>query len=181
MATLGKVDYSQVQTTGDLIPAGLYQVIITESGGKPDNPNTCDDGLVASKSGKGRYLPMTFEIIEGDFKGRQLFKNFNLENVNETAVRIAQAEIKELLQAIGWDFVNRPCGPEDTSEIHMIPFTVKVIVKNNQQTGDDNNEIKKFSPRQAPGYTAAAGTAPAAKTAAPSQAPWQRNATGAAK
>lgn len=171
MATLGQINYNEVSGSNDLIPAGLYQAIIIESGGKPDNPQTCEDGLVQSKSGKGRYLPMTFEIIEGDCKGRQLFKNFNLENVNETAVRIAQAEIKELLQALNWDLAAKPCGPSDTSELHMLPLTIKVAVRQDRQSGDDRNEIKKFMVRQS--AAAIAATAPGA-TVAPGRAPWQK-------
>ena len=179
MANLGNVNYSQVTGNNDLIPAGTYQVIIVESGGKPENPNTCSDGLVSSKSGKGRYLPMTFEIIEGDHKGRQLYKNFNLENVNEQAVRIAQAEIKELLQAIGWDLAGRPCGPDDTSELHMIPFTAQVVIKADKNTGDENNEIKRFRPRQALGMCSASGKSTSASTPVTGavQAPWKRNGT----
>ena len=183
MALLGNINYEEVHTSSELIPAGMYQAIVVESGGKSDNPQTCEDGLVASKSGKGRYLPMTFEIIDGEYKGRQLFKNFNLENQNEQAVAIARGEIKELLQAIGWDFTGKPQGPEDTSEIHMIPLTLQVVIKTNKQTEEPQNEIKHFKPRQSPGYpqpaAPAAGCA-AAKPAAPVQPPWAKTAPAAA-
>lgn len=174
-----KVDFNNVHSTSELIPAGMYQAIITASGGDPDDERTGEDGLVSSRSGKGRYLPMTFEIIEGEYKGRQIFKNFNLENSNEQAVKIAQGEIKELLQAVGWDFVTKPCGPDDTSEIHMIPLTLQIIIRVNKNTDDEQNEIKHFKPRQTPGMTTpaapAAGTSAAAQQA-PAVAPWARNA-----
>lgn len=180
MASFGntKVDYNQVHTTSELLPAGMYQAIIIESGGKPDDERTGEDGLVSSKNGRGRYLPMTFEIIDGECKGRQIYKNFNLENQNEQAVRIAQSEIKELLQAIGWDFIAKPCGPEDTSEIHNIPITLQIVVKNNKQTDEPQNEIKHFKPRQSAGFYQQTATAAAAKPAAPATPaapPWQRN------
>ena len=172
-----KVDFNTVHATSELIPAGLYQAIITASGGDPGDERTGEDGLVSSRSGKGRYLPMTFEIIEGEYKGRQIFKNFNLENTNEQAVKIAQGEIKELLQAVGWDFVNKPCGPDDTSEIHMIPLTLQITTRVNKNTDDEQNEIKHFKPRQTPGMTTAAPTGSrAAETQAPAVAPWARNA-----
>ena len=140
-----KVDFNTVHSTSELIPAGMYQAIITASGGDPNDERTGEDGLVSSRSGKGRYLPMTFEIIEGEYKGRQIFKNFNLENSNEQAVKIAQSEIKELLQAVGWDFASKPCGPDDTSEIHMIPLTLQIITRVNKNTDDEQNEIKHFN------------------------------------
>ena len=172
-----KVDFNTVHSTSELIPAGMYQAIITASGGDPNDERTGEDGLVSSRSGKGRYLPMTFEIIEGEYKGRQIFKNFNLENSNEQAVKIAQSEIKELLQAVGWDFASKPCGPDDTSEIHMIPLTLQIITRVNKNTDDEQNEIKHFKPRQTPGTTTAApaGTSAAAPQT-PAVAPWARNA-----
>ena len=180
MASFGnnKVDYSTVHAQGELIPAGMYQAIITSSGGDPNDERTGEDGLVSSRSGKGRYLPMTFEIIEGEYKGRPIFKNFNLENTNEQAVRIAQSEIKELLQAVGWDFAAKPCGPDDTSEIHMIPLTLQVVTRTNKQTDDEQNEIKHFKPRQTAGTPSSANsgartTAPAAQAAPP----WARTVT----
>jgi len=173
-----KVDFNTVHSTSELIPAGMYQAIITASGGDPNDERTGEDGLVSSRSGKGRYLPMTFEIIEGEYKGRQIFKNFNLENSNEQAVKIAQSEIKELLQAVGWDFASKPCGPDDTSEIHMIPLTLQIITRVNKNTDDEQNEIKHFKPRQTPGTTTAAPAAgtSAAAPQAPAVAPWARNA-----
>lgn len=180
MATLGgKVNYNEVSNPNELIPAGFYQAIIISSGGDPAKPETCQDGLVQSKSGKGRYLPMTFEIIEGEHKGRQLFKNFNLENMNETAVRIAQQEVKELLLAVGWDLIAKPTGPDDTSELHMIPITIQVKVSIPKNGDDPQNDVSHFKPRQNGIYQAAPKTA--APAAPPAAAPWMRNNTTAAK
>lgn len=173
-----KIDYSQVHSVTELIPAGIYQAIITSSGGDPSDERTCEDGLVTSRSGKGRYLPMTFEIIEGEFKGRQIYKNFNLENVNEQAVRIAQSEIKELLTAVGWDFAAKPCGPADTSEIHMIPLSIQVAIRTDRNTDDERNEIKRFRPRQTAGSLGGASTPGASVKAAPAASaapPWARS------
>ena len=178
MAKLGNnVDFSAIHTTEELLPAGMYQAIIVASGGDPADERTGEDGRVSSRSGKGRYLPVTFEIIEGEYKGRQLIKNFNLENDNKQAVEIAYKNMKELLTAVGWDFTAKPCGPEDTSEIHMIPLTLQVVTKVNKQTDDEQNEIKHFKPRQSPGMTTAPATG--SKAAAPATsavAPWARNA-----
>jgi hypothetical protein len=180
MATFGaKIDYNTVQATGELIPAGMYQAIIVKSGGDPEDERTGADGLVSSRNGKGRYLPMVFEIIEGDHKGRQVFKNFNLENQNEQAVKIAQSEIKELLQAIGWDFTAKPCGPEDTSELHMIPMTLQITIRKDKQTEEERNDIKHFKPRQVPGMTAAPTPGKPAPSA-PATPPWERKQPAAA-
>ena len=182
MAIFGnnKIDFSQVHATSELIPAGMYQAIITASGGDPNDERTGEDGLVSSRSGTGRYLPMTFEVIEGDYKGRQIFKNFNLENNNRQAVDIALRELKELLLAVGWDFVKNPTGPADTSEIHMIPMTLQITIRKDKNSDDERNEIKHFKPRQTPGMPPAstAGTSTAPNTPPPA-APWARNTPAA--
>jgi hypothetical protein len=179
MAIFGnnRIDFNEVQATGELLPAGMYQAIIVESGGNPEDDRTGEDGLVSCKNGKGRYLPMTFEIIEGEHKGRKIYKNFNLENPNEMAVRIAQSELKELLQAICWDFSAKPYGPDDTTEMHMIPMTLQITIRKDKNSDEERNEIKHFKPKQS------FGTAPAPTTtgkpatpAAPAVPPWQRKA-----
>lgn len=174
MALLGDINFNEVHTNDELIPAGEYQAIIVASGAKPEDPQTAE-GFVISRTGKGAYLPMTFEICEGEFKGRQIRKNFNLMNNNPDAVRIARGEMKQLLMALNWDFVNRPTGPKETNEIHMIPLVIKITQEENKQTGDLQNNIKKFI---APGGVATA--APQAVAApigtAPMVKPWQRKA-----
>ena len=172
MAQLGQIDFNEVHASDELLPAGEYTAIIVASGARPEDPQT-KEGFVISKSGKGAYLPMTFEIIDGEFKGRQVRKNFNLQNANQDAVRIARQEMKQLLVALNWDFARKPGGPEDTSELHMIPLVVKIAQVENRQTGDLQNEIKKFimqgggTAHIAQPVAAPIGTAPMAK-------PWER-------
>lgn len=185
MASFGnvKVDYREVISDLEVVPAGYYQAVVIESGGRPDNERTCPDGLVATKNGKGRYLPFRFEIIEGEMKGRQLTHCFNMENVNPLTVQIAQKSMRELLNAIGWDFVAKPFGPDETNEVHMIPLTIQVAVENDRLTGEMRNSIKHFHARQVPGATPVAA-APRAKAAVsapapvPAVPPWARQEAG---
>ena len=172
MALLGQIDFNEVHTNDELLPAGEYQAIIVASGAKPEDPQTAE-GYVISKSGKGAFLPMTFEICEGEYKGRQIRKNFNLKNSNPEAVRIARGELKQLLLALNWDFVKKPCGPDDTTEIHMIPLVIKVTQEENKQTGDLQNNVKKFI---VPGGGTTATQQPVAAPigTAPMVKPWQR-------
>lgn len=176
MALLGQIDFSEVHTNDELLPAGEYTAIIVASGAKPTDQQT-QEGYVISKSGKGAYLPMTFEVCEGEFKGRQIRKNFNLQNQNADAVRIARGEIKQLLQALNWDFAKAPGGPSDTTELHMIPMRIYVAQVENHQRGELQNEIKRFvvAGSQAsgqPSLAAPIGTAPMTK-------PWLRRTPSA--
>ncbi|MCK6466552.1 MAG: DUF669 domain-containing protein, partial [Phycisphaerae bacterium] len=61
------------------IPAGKYLVAITESQMRP------------TKAGGAQYLQITFQVLEGEYKGRTLWSRLNLDNVNPTTVKIARA------------------------------------------------------------------------------------------
>lgn len=175
MAKLGNIDFNEVHTNDELLPENDYQAIIIESGAKPDDVQTAE-GYVISKSGKGAYLPMTFEIIDGEFKGRQIRKYFNLESNNADAKRIARSEIKQLLLALNWDFARKPCGPDDTTEIHMIPLVIKITIQEDKRNGNLQNNIKKFMPKD--GITAQPKTVSAPVTGnIPTVKPWERAKT----
>ena len=89
MADLGNFNANQVEPTTEFetIPAGRYQAMIVESEMKP------------TKSGSGSYLQLTFQIVEGPYKGRFLWSRLNLNNANGTAVQIARSELSEIGRA----------------------------------------------------------------------------------
>ena len=62
MANLTGFNANEVEPMADFapIPAGKYAAVITNSQMKP------------TKSGNGSYLELTFQIIEGEHKGRLL-------------------------------------------------------------------------------------------------------------
>jgi hypothetical protein len=70
------------------LPAGWYRVMISNAIGKD------------TAAGTGRFLQLTFDIIEGDFTGRKVWNIYNVANPNETAVRIGKAELKALVEAL---------------------------------------------------------------------------------
>ncbi|MGQ9636057.1 MAG: DUF669 domain-containing protein, partial [Bryobacteraceae bacterium] len=106
MAHLGNFDASQVEptTTFDPIPAGKYLAMITASEMKPN------------KAGTGSYLELVFTIVEGEYKGRQLWGRLNLDNPNELAVKIARAELSAICRAVG------VLTPRDSVELHNLPL-----------------------------------------------------------
>jgi len=133
----------------DPIPAGSYTAIITESEMKP------------TKTGNGRYLQLTFQIIDGDCKGRLVWARLNLENPSEMAVKIARAELSSICRAVG------VMAPRDSLELHNTPLTIRVACKKRDDTGEITNEIK--------GFESVNGAAPVAPTAAAgSTPPWKR-------
>lgn len=140
-------------TTLEAIPAGRYQVVITDS------------ELKMTKNGSGSYLELTFEIISGEYTKRRLWSRLNIQNSNPTAVEIAQRELSAICHAV------EVLQPQDSSELHNRPLTVMVRCVKNPETGELQNEIKGYA---APARTAAPATAAAPNPAGAGAAPWAR-------
>ncbi|GAB6184579.1 DUF669 domain-containing protein [Thermopirellula anaerolimosa] len=150
MANLAGFDASQVEptTTFDPIPAGKYLAMITASEMKPN------------KAGTGSYLELVFTILEGEYKGRQLWARLNLDNPNELAVKIARAELSAICRATG------VLTPRDSCELHGVPLTVRVTCKRRRDTDEVVNVIKGYEKRDA-----VTGRPQQAQTSTP---PWRR-------
>ena len=150
MANLTGFDASQVEPSADFgaIPAGRYLAMVTESELKP------------TKSGSGSYLQLTFEILEGPYKGRFLWSRLNLENPNATTVQIARAELSAICRAVG------VMTPSDSVELHNLPMFITVKCKRRDDTGEVSNEIKGYAKKEA-----VKGQSPQAAINTP---PWRR-------
>jgi len=132
----------------DAVPAGKYVAAITESEMKP------------TKAGTGQYLQLTFQVIDGEYKGRLLWARLNLDNPSAMAVKIARSELSAICRAIG------VMAPKDSLDLHNLPVVIKVGCKKREDTGEVTNEIKGYEARQR------AAAAPAA--AEGSTPPWKR-------
>jgi len=135
MATLSGFDANQVEPTTpfDPVPAGKYLAVIVGSEMKPTKAQT------------GEYLELTFEIFEGEYKGRKLWARLNLKNPNETAVKIARAELSAICRAVG------VLQPKDSVELHNLPLVISVKCVKRGDTGDISNEVKGYAKREAAG------------------------------
>jgi hypothetical protein len=133
------------QSTGPL-PAGTYLAHIVESDVQP------------LKSGNGEGLKLTFEIIDGQFKGRKVWENLNIRHSNEDTQRIAQSQLSGLCHAVN------VIKLLDTAALHFKPVRINVTVREAQGIYKASNNIK--------GYEAAGGgiSAPAAAPTAPTPA-----------
>ena len=114
------------------IPAGTYLAHCTES----------DVGPL--KSGNGTGLKMTFEILDGQYNGRRVWENLNIQHTNEDTQRIAQSQLSALCHAIN------VIKLEDTAALHFKPVKIKVVVREAQGQYQASNNIK--------GYESAGGT-----------------------
>jgi hypothetical protein len=139
-------DASQVapqQSSGPL-PAGVYLAHIVESDVQP------------LKSGNGEGLKLTFEIIDGQHKGRKVWENLNIRHTSEDTQRIAQSQLSALCHAVN------VIKLMDTAALHFKPVRINVTVREAVGQYKASNNIK--------GYEAAGGGISAPATA-PTPAP----------
>ena len=131
MADLSWFDANQVEPASDFgpLPAGKYVAVITESDMKP------------TKSGNGQYLSLTFQIVEGEYKGRVLWTRLNLDNPNATAVQIARSQLAAICRAVG------VMAPKDSVELHNLPLVIAVKCKQRPDSDQITNDISGFAKR----------------------------------
>ena len=109
------------------IPAGWQEAEITKS------------ELKSTKAKDGKYIALTFKVLEGEFEKRLVYTNLNIVNKNDTAVKIAQSDLKAICEAVGFE------GElEDTEDLHNIPLAIKLSVKPETAQWPAKNEIKGF-------------------------------------
>ena len=158
MADLRGFDANDVEPSTDFepIPPGKYPAVITES------------EMKANKAGTGHYLQFTFEILDGEHKGRYLWARLNLDNPNATAVQIAKAELSAICRAVG------VLAPNDSSDLHDLPLVIHVKCKKRPDTGEVGNEVKGYSPKSSPAEPPPGQSPAPLANGKPSTPPWKR-------
>ena len=158
MANLNNFDANNVDPSValDPIPAGKYIAVITETEMKP------------TKAGGGKYLQATFQIIDGDYKGRLVWARLNLENKSEMTVKIARGELSAICRAVG------VMAPKDSIELHNIPLEINVGLKKRDDNGEFTNVIKGYTKKGGNGGGGAAGARAPASVGPGSTPPWKR-------
>ncbi len=102
------------------IPAGWYPVEIESA------------ELKQTKRGDGYYLNIRFNIIGEQYNGRKLFDRINLQNPNQKATEIGQAQLATLAKACGLPVV------KDSDELLGKTCEARVKVTQDEQYGEDN-------------------------------------------
>ena len=158
MADLRGFDAQTVEPNDsfDPIPNGDYLCIITTSEMKP------------TKAGDGAYLELELQVIEGPYQGRKLWDRLNLNNANETTVKIAKGTLSAICRAVG------VLQPTDSCELHDLPLVAKVACRKRDDTEELTNVIKSYKQRDAVAVTPASSPAPAKAVATSSTPPWKR-------
>ena len=111
----------------EVLPPAFYPVTITGSERKQTSKKD------------GYFLALEMTVIDGQYKGRKIFDNLNLENKNPQAVQIAQETLSAICHATGVMVV------EDSAQLHNIPLEVKVgMAKPTTEYPDPSNEVKGY-------------------------------------
>lgn len=149
--------------TYDCLPKGKYLCMAVASQIKP------------TKSGTGDYLEITFEVLDGQGKGRKIWERLNIRNSNKKAEEISQRQLSSLCRAVG------VMNLQDTDQLHNIPVMLEVDIE--QREGyDPQNRVKGYTPsgstqpvasNPALRHTAPAAAAPAAAPAASGTPVWK--------
>lgn len=93
----------------------------------------------ATAAKTGHYLTYQIKVIAPEeYKGRMVFNLMNLDNPNQTAVEIAQKEFASMCDACGIDEV------EDSTELHGIPFGMRLAVQPGDANWPPKNVIKSY-------------------------------------
>jgi len=110
------------------IPTDDYKMTITNSENKP------------TRAGNGSYLKLELTVADGEYIGRKVFANLNLDNPNPQAVEIAKGDLSAICRAVG------VMAPRDSVELHNLPLMCKVIVEaRNDKPTEMTNTIKGFA------------------------------------
>jgi hypothetical protein len=149
---------------GDPFPNGKYVMAIIES------------ETVPTKAGDGTRLNLTFEILDGEYKGRRMWEGLNIKNPNPDTQKWALADLSAICHATGVMQLS------NASQLHNIPMVVSTKIKQQEGT-DDTGE--KYPPKNVPkgyfkldGAAALTATTSVAKPAATPKgapiAPWAK-------
>lgn len=132
----------------EAVPAGWYIVAADQSENKP------------TKDGINTYTKFRFSILDGVYKGRKVFHNFNLVHTNPQTSEIAQRQLSALCHATGvLQLVN-------TEQLHGIPIKIKVGVREDPGY-DKQNDIRSFKNVNEVTDASPAGTGTTVVTGAP--------------
>ena len=125
----------------------------------------------ATSAGTGSYIKVKFEVVKGEYTGRLIWQNFNINNPSEKAQRIGRQ------QMVAWATACGKPDADDTDKLLDKPFSAAVSIEKGTGGYSDSNRIQAFLFNQeaAPAKAApkpAAKPAPAAAPASKSANPW---------
>lgn len=154
-----EVDVNNTSVDYDPLPEGQYVLKAVEAEEKE------------TSKGDGSYIKVKFEVAKGEYAGRLLWQNFNINNPSEKAQRIGRQQI------VAWATACGKPDADDTDKLLEKPFSADVAIEKGTGSYKDSNRIKVFLFDSAkPAAKPAASQTEKPKVAAPSSGnttnPW---------
>ena len=125
-------DVDPADSEYSVLPVGEYKMAVSASEIREtkDNPDN-------------KYLKLTFEVLDGKYKGRKIFENMNLwregsSEKDEITVRIAEQNLSSLCRAVGVGVL------KDTLEIHNKPLLVAVKISPASAYYGESNSVRGY-------------------------------------
>jgi len=146
-----------------ILPKGWYLVTVTK------------DEKRTSESSGNSYLALEYTVMDGNFKGRKIFNNLNLFHPKTEVKQMAERELATLCRAINRRTIS------SSSELHNIPFGVKLRHRKDKQTGEMREQTggycgeKEFPAKSGGSPTTATTTTTTDTGQGASPAPWSAN------
>ena len=166
----GSYDVTAEPSRGfDQLPPGNYEAQVVES--------RVED--ISNKSDKGRCLSLTWKVLNGEHKDRQIWQRLSMwakdmNNVDQV-ISIAMSNFAAVREATGKKVV------KDSEELHFIPCMITVGPQKNNPEYIEVKSVRALQQNHAPGR--AAGSPPPSNSSAGSRAggaqpsggaPWPR-------
>jgi len=129
---------AEVEDLGDgfkVLPPGIYTVIIVDS------------KVADTKSGDGKMLLLTYQIIEGKNISDTVLDRLNILNPSPKAQAIGLSQLKNICDAVG-----HVGNLADSDILHGKPLSVKIGIEpftNNEGKVLESNRVEKRMKKQA--------------------------------
>ena len=133
------------------IPGGVYKAQITKSEVKE------------TRDGNGKYLNLTFTILDGEYVNRNVWARLNIINQNAQTVEIANKALATICECCNIDAL------EDTEQLHNSPMEINIIVKDATAQYPAQNDVRGYSPIIGSSGPTASAEVPGGKTP-----PWNK-------
>lgn len=155
------------------VPIGWVLAMIVDSKSKKTDEagNETEDLARVLK----HRVSLTYQILDerkeyqtAAGEGRKIFHGLNLKNPEPTTVQIARGNLSAICRATG------VLTPKDSSELHNLPHMIRIGQRKNKQTGELENVINDWKPKDgAPAASAASAASSSSVPAAPAgSVPW---------
>lgn len=163
---MGELYTEEPELSFEPVPSDDYIAVISDSEKK-----------VTAEGAKER-LNLTWDIVDGNFKGRKVWEGLNIKNPNTKTEIIARRSLSEITRIAQ---IN-PTDLVDSAQLHSIPMKIRVVAIDKNDGYGMKNEVKRHFALDDNSSVPAPAAAPASKTATPAKGatvgkkkqPWEK-------